>query len=88
MFWCAYSTVQVCINRDGMITITPDTRHSLNSSGGDIAKFTFGGHAADLADVLAWMKAQKWFTGPLHLAGYTLGGFSALKVAAHLRLCQ
>ena len=67
---------------NGFITVAPDTFNSLNSSGGDIANFTFHGHADDLADTAAWAQKQGWFQGPLHLAGYSLGGFSATTLAA------
>lgn len=66
----------------GFITVAPDTFNSLNSSSGDIANFTFRGHAEDLADTAAWAQKQDWFKGRMHLAGYSLGGFSSAKLAS------
>lgn len=67
---------------NGFITVAPNSFNSLNDSGGDVANFTFRGHAEDLADTAAWAKKQDWYKGPMHLAGYSLGGFSATTLAA------
>ncbi len=65
-----------------LVTLVPDTRNSLNSSGGNIEDFTFSKHASDLADVTEWATSQDWFQPKLHMAGYSLGGYSASKVAS------
>lgn len=69
---------------NGFITVAPDTFNSLNSSGGDIANFTFQGHADDLADTAAWAEKQDWYKESMHLVGYSLGGFSTTTLAAEI----
>lgn len=65
----------------GLAAVIPDTTNSLNSSGGDIKKFTFAKHASDLGAVIEWAVEQDWASSRLHLAGYSLGGYSASALA-------
>lgn len=65
-----------------VVTVLPNTTDCLNDSGGNIERFTFSKHAADLGAVVGWTKEQNWFHPRLQLAGYSLGGFSAIIQAA------
>ncbi|MBN8521032.1 MAG: alpha/beta hydrolase [Alphaproteobacteria bacterium] len=60
----------------GMSTVVPDTRNSLNQSGGDITHFTFQEHAENLEDVYNWLVTEGDKHIPFHLCGYSLGGYS------------
>ncbi len=65
--------------------VLPNTQNSLNDSGGDIASFTFSGHASDLLNVCHWAREQRWFTpSSFDLVGYSLGGFSVINVSAEI----
>lgn len=65
----------------GYTTVRYDATDSLGASGGRYEEATTGGYYEDLEDVAAWVREQSWASGPLVLAGQSMGGYAVLRYA-------
>lgn len=63
----------------GLDVVTFDASNSWGRSGGESEWATLTAAYFDLCDVHAWLATQDWFTGPVILAGHSLGGAAALR---------
>jgi len=67
--------------RMGHRVIVPDMRNNINDSGGSIDDFTFEQHASDFADAAEWVRTT-WANRPTVIAGYSIGAYAAVRLAA------
>ena len=66
----------------GLGVMAPHFRNSgANASDGTTRDFTMAGAVADLAEALDWLQAEG-FGAPALVAGHSMGGFAALRLAA------
>jgi len=61
-------------NEKGYSAVRFDTTNTVGESDGKYEDATITNYYADLEDVIAWAKEQKWYQEPFCLAGHSLGG--------------
>lgn len=63
--------------RQGYIAFRFDESDGVNSPDNDFFHNTTTHYCRDLEDVLAYVRQQEWYEGPLLLVGHSMGGFVA-----------
>ncbi len=65
----------------GYTTLSIDCTNTLNLSDGSLEAVSVGQHCDDLADAIAWLRAEHRVADKIALAGHSMGGFSVLRYA-------
>ncbi|MBN2566526.1 alpha/beta fold hydrolase [Candidatus Woesearchaeota archaeon] len=65
----------------GFTVVSFDACCTLGESGGRYEDATITNYHADLEDVIAWAKGQRWYQEPFWLCGHSLGGISVILYA-------